>query len=154
MEAREATWLGAAHAVAVQVQIEIRDGMQTTYGFSPPDLAFNVAGTAYAVAQRRSARLRAIKPTVSYDATDFSRHPERWPAGSQASVAAPNADYAGQTYWLSTDVNALLPQELRPFWPAILRVSVGHSISDWMDPVMGEAVRARRKRVLSVDLDR
>lgn len=153
MGSRKATWVGAAHALALQLQIEIWDGMQATYGFSPPDLLFNVAGTAYAVAQQRSPRLQAVKPTMSYDATDFARNPERWPTGTQASVAAPNSDYSGQTYWLSTDVDALLPPELKPLWPAILRVSVGHSITDWMDRMTGEAVRARRRIVLSVDLD-
>ena len=153
MDARKAAWVGAAHAVALQLQIEVWDGMQATYGFSPPDLMFNVAGTAYAVAQQRSARLRAVKPTMSYDATEFARHPERWPAGTQASVAAPNADYAGQTYWLSADVDSLLPPELKPFWPAILRLSVGHSITDWMDQTTGDGVRARRRIVLSIDLD-
>lgn len=150
---RTAMWAGAAHAVALQLQVEIWDGMQRTYGFSPPDLLSNTVGTAYAVAQKLSPRLRAVKPTMSYWPTQFVRHPERWPAGTQASVSTPNADYAGQTYWLSTDVEALLPPELKPAWPAILRLSVGHSVTDWIDPATGDAVRARREIVLSLDLD-
>lgn len=150
---RKAMWAGAAHAVALQLQVEIWDGMQRTYGFSPPDLLSNTVGTAYAVAQKVSPRLRAVKPTVSYAPTQFARHPERWPVGTQANVSTVTADYAGQTYWLSTDVEALLPPHLKALWPAAVRLSVGHSVTDWIDADTGHPIRARREIVLSLDLD-
>ena len=153
MGKRKAMWVGAAHAVALQMQIEIWDGMQATFGFSPPDVLFNTTGTAYALAQELSPRLRSIKPTMSYARTQFARHPEQWPAGTQATLTETWSDYSGQTYWLSTDVDSLLPPELKRYWPGILRASVGHSITDWIDPVTGRGVRAQRKIVLSIDLD-
>ena len=38
-------------------------------------------------------------------------------------------------------------------WPGFLRVSVGHSITDWIDPLTGANIRAQRKIFLTLDLD-
>jgi len=65
----------------------------------------------------------------------------------------PTVDYSGQTYWFSTDVHALLPQRMQSAWPDFVRVSVGHSITDYIDPTSGNQIRARRKILLSLDLD-
>lgn len=150
---RKATWWGAAYAAAFQLQIEVWDGVQEKYGFSPPDLLFNTMGAAWAVAQFEQPALQAYKPTISYARTIYARHPERWPDGTTANESRPSVDYAGQTYWISTDVDSLLPARFKPYWPGIVRLSVGHSVTDWIDPVSGNAVRGRRKLVLSLDLD-
>ncbi|MDQ6716947.1 MAG: hypothetical protein M3Z17_01225, partial [Gemmatimonadota bacterium] len=69
------------------------------------------------------------------------------------SELRPSLDYSGQTYWFSTDVNALLPDDKKRLWPSALRVSVGHSITNWILPTDGREVRARRKLLISIDLD-
>jgi hypothetical protein len=74
-------------------------------------------------------------------------------AGNIPGELRPSLDYSGQTYWLSTDVNALLPENAKPFWPSFLRISAGHSITDWIDPRTGANIRARRKLLLSIDFD-
>ena len=140
-----AVWWGAAYAAAFQLQIEVWDGLQADYGFSPPDLIANSAGAALAVAQHFRPALRAVKPTVSYNPT--AAYDKR------IGELRPTVDYSGQTYWLSFDVDSLLPAAAKPFWPSLLRLSVGHSITDWIDPVTGDERYARRKIVLSVDLD-
>lgn len=150
---RKAMWWGAAYAAAFQLQIEVWDGYQAKYGFSPPDLLFNTIGAGFAVAQQEQPRLRAVTPTFSYARTPYAQHPERWPAGTAAHESRPSVDYAGQTYWLSTDVEALLPPDLKPLWPGILRLSIGHSVTDWIDPATGQAIRGRRKLVATLDLN-
>jgi hypothetical protein len=144
---RKSMWWGAAYAAAFQLQIEIWDGMQDKYGFSPPDLLFNTAGAAYAVAQHEAPRLRAFKPTISYARTEALH---RAPEGSELR---PTVDYSGQTYWVSVDVDALLPPERKHLWPGILRVSLGRSITDWVDPATQRTQRAGNLLVLSLDLD-
>ncbi len=138
----------AAYAAAFQLQIEIFDGMFDKYGFSYADLIANTAGTALAVLHETHPRTRAIKPTMSYTRTAALRNRDEF-----GGELRPSLDYSGQTYWLSADVNAMLPPAAKPFWPAFVRVSAGHSITDWIDPRTGANIRAKRKILLTLDFD-
>ena len=148
MSRRNALILGAAYASAFQLQIEIWDGLYKKYGFSYADLIANTTGTALAVVHETYPRTRAIKPTISY-----------WPSPAQRNAnnipgeIRPSLDYTGQTYWFSADVNALLPENAKSYWPSFLRVSAGHGITDWIDPRTGANIRARRKILVSLDFD-
>lgn len=142
-----ATLYGAAYATAFQLQIEIWDGLQAKYGFSPPDLLANAMGAGLHVAQARLPALGAIKPTISYRRSAALR---RAPPGAELR---PTIDYSGQTYWLSIDVDSLLPTPAARYWPAVVRLSVGHSITDWVDPETQQPQRARRRVLVSLDLD-
>lgn len=155
-----AAWLAAAYATAFQLQIEIWDGTQAKYGFSTGDLLFNALGAGYFIGQHFNPALTALKPTISYwptDAMDACRRD-----ATKCGELRGTLDYAGQTYWISADVERLLPPSLKRAWPGILRLSLGHSVTDWI-VVEGSAGcplgsvqcvrRARRKFVLSLDLD-
>ena len=138
----------AAYATAFQLQIEIWDGRYEKYGFSYPDLLANTAGMALSVAQDKNPRLRAIKPTISYAKSAAMRNAKKIPGELR-----PSLDYSGQTYWFSADINALLPEDAKPYWPAFLRISAGHSITDWIDARTGANMRAKRKILLTIDFD-
>ena len=138
----------AAYAAAFQLQIEIWDGLYDKYGFSYPDLIANTAGTAIAVLHAVEPGTRAIKPTISYARTAALRNADNIPGELR-----PSLDYSGQTYWVSADVNALLPESAKAYWPAFLRVSAGHSITDWIDPRTGANLRAKRRILLTIDFD-
>jgi hypothetical protein len=138
----------AAYAAAFQLQIEIWDGMYKKYGFSYADVIANTTGMAFAVAQEKYPRLRVIKPTMSYSRSAAMRNARNLPGELR-----PSLDYSGQTYWFSADVNAMLPDNAKMFWPSFLRLSAGYSITDWVDPVTGNNKRAQRKLLLSIDLD-
>jgi len=145
--AKAIAW-SAAYAALFQLQIEIWDGMYKKYGFSYADLLANTAGTALAVLHETHPRTRAIKPTISYFPSAAMRNRDNIPGELR-----PSLDYSGQTYWLSADIDALLPAQSKPFWPSFLRVSIGHSITDWIDPLTGANIRARRKILLTLDFD-
>jgi hypothetical protein len=138
----------AAYAAVFQLQIEIWDGLYEKYGFSYADLLANTVGTALSVLHDTHPRTRAIKPTISYAPSAAMRNADNIPGELR-----PSLDYTGQTYWLSADIDALLPGNAKPFWPSFLRVSVGHSITDWIDPKTGANIRARRKILLTLDFD-
>ena len=140
-----------AYAAAFQLQIEIFDGRFVKYGFSYADMIANTTGQVLFVMQTLHPALRAIKPTFSYHKTLALRNTE---AGLIDSELRPSLDYSGQTYWFSTDVNQLLPDGAKPYWPSFIRFSVGHSITDWVLPTVPSAtVRAKRKILLSLDFD-
>ena len=141
----------AAYAAAFQLQIEIFDGQFKKYGFSYADMLANTAGQTLAVMQELHPRLRAIKPTFSYHKTRALMNTEN---GVIQSELRPSLDYSGQTYWFSADMNELLPDGAKPYWPSFIRLSVGHSITDWVTPdPPGAQVRAQRKILLSLDFD-
>ncbi|MEO5579503.1 MAG: DUF2279 domain-containing protein [Gemmatimonadaceae bacterium] len=138
----------AVYAAAFQLQIEIWDGKYEKYGFSYPDLIANTTGTAIAVVHTVYPGTRAIKPTISYFPTAALRNADNVPGELR-----PSLDYSGQTYWVSADVDALLPENAKRYWPAFLRVSAGHSITDWIDPATGANLRAKRRILLTLDFD-
>jgi len=145
---KKALILSAAYASAFQLQIEIWDGLYKKYGFSYADLIANTTGTALAVLHETHPKSLAIKPTISYWPSPAMRNADNIPGELRTSL-----DYTGQTYWFSADVNALLPEQAKPYWPAFLRLSAGHGITDWIDPRTGANIRARRKILLSLDFD-
>ena len=138
----------AAYAALFQLQIEIFDAQFEKYGFSYPDLLANTLGTGLAVLHEIEPATRAIKPTISYARTAALRNRDNIPGELR-----PSLDYSGQTYWLSADVNAMLPPAAKPYWPSFLRISAGHSITDWIDPRTGANIRAKRKLLLTIDFD-
>jgi hypothetical protein len=143
---KKALFASATYAALFQLQIEIFDARFEKYGFSYPDLLANAAGQAFAVAQELNPRLKAFKPTFSYRETRALKNRE------PTSELRPSIDYAGQTYWVSADVDALLPDAAKPYWPAFIRLSAGHSITDWITE-SGTTHRAKRKILLSLDFD-
>lgn len=144
-----AVW-GALYAAAFQLQIEIWDGGQRAYGFSPPDLLFNTIGQGISLAHSFVPVTRAILPTFSYQRTAALKEVQ---AGTIPGDLRPSVDYSGQTYWFSVDVDTLLTGRAKRLWPGILRFSIGHTITDWVDPVNGAQIRARRRILLSLDID-
>lgn len=143
-----ALWWSAAYATLFQLQIEIWDGRYDKYGFSYPDLLANTLGMALSVAQEKVPRLRAFKPTIYYVKSAAMQNANRIPGELR-----PSLDYSGQSYWLSADIDALLPDRAKSYWPAFLRVSAGHSITDWIDPRTGANIRAQRRILLTIDFD-
>ena len=55
--------------------------------------------------------------------------------------------------WFAVDVDQLLPESAKPYWPSFIRFSAGHSVTDWINPETGNPQRAKRKIVLSLDFD-
>ena len=137
----------AAYAALFQLQIEIFDGQFKKYGFSYADMIANTTGQALAVMQELHPGWRAVKPTFSYHQTRALRN------NIPGSELRPSLDYSGQTYWFSADMSQLLPNGASQYWPSFIRLSAGHSITDWKNPTTGASQRAQRKLLISLDFD-
>jgi uncharacterized protein YfiM (DUF2279 family) len=148
-EKKAALW-AVAYAAAFQLQIEIWDGTQAKYGFSPPDLLFNSLGQALSLSHAYVPAMRAVMPTFSYSETLALKNTS---AGLIPGDLRATVDYSGQTYWLSVDVDTLLPRAARKVWPDLLRLSFGHAISNWVDPSTGAYIRAQRRFLITLDID-
>ncbi|HST06999.1 MAG TPA: hypothetical protein VLJ83_02450, partial [Gemmatimonadaceae bacterium] len=108
-------------------------------------------GQTLAVMQELHPSWKAIKPTFSYHKTRALMNTEN--GTIKGGELRPSLDYAGQTYWFSADMNSLLPEGAKPYWPPFIRLSLGHSVTDWINPETGLAQRAQRKILLSLDFD-
>jgi len=148
---KKAIFWSAAYAAAFQLQIEIFDGMFKKYGFSYADMIANTTGQTLAVMQELHPGLKWLKPTISYHKTRALKNQES--GAIDANDLRPSLDYSGQTYWFSADINSLLPDGAKDYWPAFIRFSVGHSVTDWISPETGFPQRAKRKIILSLDFD-
>ena len=101
--------------------------------------------------QELNPSLRAIKPTVSYQKTRALKNMEN--GVITAGELRPSLDYSGQTYWFSADMKQLLPDGAKQYWPSFIRLSAGHSVTDWVNPETGAVQRGKRTIVLSLDFD-
>jgi len=152
---RKAIVLSAIYATLFQLQIELWDAKYEKYGFSYPDLLANTVGMGLAVLHAVRPETQIVKPTLSYRRTAAMRQQEAW------DEIRHSIDYSGQTYWLSLDVDQALSENARRYWPGILRLSFGHSITDWVLPrppgspegTPQPVVRAKRRLLLSLDID-
>lgn len=137
---------------ALQFQIEMLDATQAEFGFSPPDILFNVAGSSWALGQEFVPALRHVTPTFWYWPSQALQRV--WSGQATNPYLHPTIDYGGQTYWLSFDVDSLAPARVAKWWPGFLRVSAGVGITDWVDPVGAQSrIPAQRRWLLSLDLD-
>ena len=150
MSEKKATLWAVVYAAAFQMQIEVWDGTQARYGFSPPDLLFNTIGQGISLSHAYVKPMRAVMPTMSYARTQALKNTQ---ANLIPGDLRPTVDYSGQTYWLSVDVDTLLPKGAKRYWPDLLRFSVGHTITDFIDPATGADIRAQRRIMLSLDID-
>lgn len=120
MTRREALFWGGVSSLATMTQIEVLDGFTAAYGFSPADYTANIVGAFWPLAQEMWSPLNVVTFKMSYHTARFEK------------AVAPNVmeDYNRQTYWLAFDVNRMLPEPTRDWWPDWLGVAVGYGVTN------------------------
>ncbi len=94
--------------------IEILDGFSSKWGASWGDLAANAGGTLLFVGQEYLWKEQRIMPKFSFHTTPYaSARPQ---VLGDPVVEQILKDYNGQTYWLSINVRAFLPNTKIPKW--------------------------------------
>jgi hypothetical protein len=112
--------LWAAGAAAFfAVAIEFGDGVTPDYGFDYQDIVFNFAGIGYGWLQTKVPFLKPFRFKWSYIPDDGYKLPVRF-----------TDDYDAHTYWLTCDVDKLLPESVEPYWPDFLQVALGFGVDD------------------------
>ncbi len=131
-DARSAFWWAAGGTIFFAVSIEIGDGL-SPYGFSGYDLAFNMAGLGFAMAQTEFPFLRNFTFKWSYVPADGYRWPPHF-----------TDHYDAHTYWLAVNVHNLLPEGWRGYWPECVQFAVGYGVDDH---------QTKREAVLGIDIN-
>lgn len=119
MSHRASLWLAGGLVSAYTTYIEIRDGFSAEWGFSWGDFAANNIGIGWRVAEEYQPWMTNVRFKVSY-----------WPSKAFRSGAYGSIvdDYESTYHWASLNVDALLPETWRVWWPDFLNVAVGHSV--------------------------
>lgn len=103
------------------LSIEIGDGF-SSYNFSHTDLIANTLGIGYGLLQERYPKLRDYKFKFSYFPTPYNYV-------DASGGWAPTNDYGGHIYWLTTDINNLLPGKNKGHQPHYLNIAIGYGVA-------------------------
>ena len=117
-EGSTALWWAAGTSAFFAVSVEIGDGV-TAFAFDYQDLLFNLGGIGYGILQTEIPFLRNFNFKWSFIPNDGYRFPPRF-----------TEDYDAHTYWLTANVNELLPRSWEPFWPDFLQLAIGYGVDD------------------------
>jgi Predicted periplasmic lipoprotein (DUF2279) len=112
--------------------VELGDGF-APYGFDYQDLTFNLGGVAYGYLQTKIPFLKNFNFKWIYAPREGYHFPVRLVE-----------HYDDHTYWLTCNVNNLLPDALEPYWPDFLQIGVGMGVDDH---------QTRREFLIGIDLD-
>ncbi|CAN5207829.1 DUF2279 domain-containing protein [soil metagenome] len=119
-------WISGLSGVAYECIIEVLDGFSAEYGFSTGDLTANVLGSAMFISQQLAWDEQRIKFKFSFHTKDYGEPLLNARANTlygKSFLERMIKDYNAQTYWLSCDVNLLLPKLHAPRW---LSFAVGY----------------------------
>jgi hypothetical protein len=131
-DSSDAFWLAAGSSALFALSIEIGDGL-SPYGFSAYDLAFNLGGLGYAMAQEAVPFLRNFSLKWSYVPEEGYRWPPHF-----------TDHYDAHTYWLVVNVHNLLPGNWRACWPEFIQLAFGYGVDDR---------QSRRESVIGLDFN-
>ena len=125
-------WAAIASAFFA-LAIEVGDGITPQYGFDYQDIVFNFGGIGYAFLQGGIPFLKHFNFKWSYVPNEGYKFPVRF-----------TDNYDAHTYWLTCDIDKLLPSSLEPYWPDFLQIAVGMSVDEHV---------TRREFVIGLDLN-
>jgi uncharacterized protein YfiM (DUF2279 family) len=150
-------FFGGSLGFIFQLPIEVFDGLYEGYGFSWGDVYANSAGSLLFMLQQKFAKEQPIKLKFSYFPTTYSKINPRV-LGDNA-LESLFTDYNAQTYWLSVNLNKIIPYQRIPDW---LSLAIGYSgggmLSEFENPLWIKGERAPvinryRQFFLSPDID-
>ena len=118
-EPSTANWWAIGSTAFFAVAIEVGDGVTPEYGFDYQDIVFNFAGIGYGFLQTKVPFLRNFNFKWTYVPDAGYTFPVRF-----------TDIYDAHTYWLTFNINNLLPSSLEPYWPDFLQLAVGFGVDD------------------------
>ncbi|MDC1067567.1 DUF2279 domain-containing protein [Candidatus Kapabacteria bacterium] len=122
MKPKHATLFGGMFGWLYLNYIEVMDGFGANFGFSPTDVYFNTAGSAFYILQYYYPYLQNITPKFTMLPADW--HGQYRREGYLFIVD----DYSSQSFWLSFNIHNMLPDNLKDYWPSWIDLSLGYAV--------------------------
>ena len=149
---RNALIFGGPLGFFLQAPIEVFDGLYAGWGFSWGDIIANTSGSLLLVGQELLYNDQIIKLKMSYQRSKMAEL-KPWYLGEN-QLQSFFYDYNGHTYWLSANLNKIIPYEKIPNW---LNIAVGCSgenmFSDFENSGDFKSYERYRQYYLSLDID-
>jgi len=120
---RWTTYFGGSVGLIFLSAIEVLDGFSTAWGFSWGDMAANTLGSTWVIGQEALWHEQRIRPKISYHESGLAKYRPNLLGSNWGERLI--KDYNGQTYWLSVNIHAFLPNQESKF-PRWLNVAVGY----------------------------
>ncbi|MDP4821960.1 MAG: YfiM family protein [Saprospiraceae bacterium] len=135
-----AVWLGVGTGMLIQSTLEIMDGFSQKWGFSWPDMAFNIAGAGLFAAQELHWQEQRIRikgsawhpgyPEAVITSTDGQSTTSLQERGQdlfgQGAVQTFLKNYNATTVWLSINPSSFLATPSAKKFPAWLNIALGY----------------------------
>ncbi|MFN0158965.1 MAG: DUF2279 domain-containing protein [Bacteroidota bacterium] len=113
-----ALWWGVGGTALFSLCVEVGDGF-TIWGFSFDDLTANTLGLCYGVLQTEVPYMQNFNFKWSYV-----------PRSATERITQITSNYDSHTYWLAINVNGLLPESAKSYWPEFLQLAVGYGVGE------------------------
>lgn len=123
VQPRNAAILGSSLAWAYLFSIEVLDGYNQQWGFSPTDILANTLGSSLALAQNLLFHREIVTPKFSFYRSPYAIYRPDVLGSTYAEQFF--KDYNGQHYWLSFEAAKIFSSSAIPKW---LCFSLGYSI--------------------------
>lgn len=132
--------------------VEVMDGFSEEWGFSWSDMLANLTGTGLYVGQELLWREQRITMKYSFNTSPYaSQRPDALGDGFFEEFLK---DYNGQTYWLSANINAFIPNKTIPNW---LNIAFGYGADGMLTGDPEDVAFPNQNRIrqyyLSLDVD-
>lgn len=122
VEQRKAAWYGGSLGFIYLAAVEVLDGFQAQYGFSPGDVAANAAGSLLLIGQELKWKEQRIALKASFHTTRYPQYrPELLGKSFNEQLLK---DYNGQTIWLSCNIRSFVSGESN--FPKWLNIAFGY----------------------------
>jgi hypothetical protein len=154
-DSSQSTLLAATSAALFELYVEVEDGFATSWGFSPGDAKADIAGATFYVVRNAIPLMRNFNYKWTY--WPSQQYLEQRPdiqGQSQNFIE----DYAGQSYWITANIDGLLPRSAKGIIPSWLNLAFG--VGSWsldaaIDTTAGAKPFDKRKKAyyISVDYD-
>ena len=118
----KAVWMAGATGFLYQTVIEVLDGFSAKWGASSADLIANTTGSLLYIGQNQLWGEQRIIPKYSYHDTQYPDYrPDLLGSNLPENMLK---DYNAQTFWLSANLNAIMPRKTLPPW---LNLAAGYN---------------------------
>ncbi len=118
--------LGATCGALWELYVEIEDGMARDWGFSRGDALSDLTGASFFLLRNRVPYLRNLEYKLCYLPSYQMLHGAPDIPGQTMNIIE---DYGGQSYWLTMNIDGMLPESARGIWPKWL--NLGFGVAGW-----------------------
>ena len=114
--------LASLSSLMFELYVEIEDGFAGYWGFSPGDATADLIGASFYLIRNSVPFLHNFNYKLTYfPSSQFLNYRPDIPG----QALNPIEDYGGQSYWITANINGLLPKVAQGFVPEWLNLAVG-----------------------------